>query len=212
MAGKKVMDFFAGDDEEEVAAAPEVAEALPRVPSHATGGTKERVAAMVARPAGMVVSEVKVDAIVGGCLMSITFGEGTNPAEVKRYLQGLDAGVQVREEFPKSGGFGGYGSKDVKSGKALMVNVRVGKEPEQRFIEFTVQPESGDPEIVKVGSSKVSEVKSKVDSLGLNDTTADKFRIALDGGGIALFGEGEQFKVSYSKAKNGENYVESIGG
>lgn len=93
-----------------------------------------------------LISNIDVEAVVGGALMRISFGAGTNPADVAQMLRLLDPNAKVRDAIP-SKSFGG-GNRDTKTARCVNILLRI--TASGKFIDLVCQ----NGEDVVVGVSK----------------------------------------------------------
>jgi len=70
-----------------------------------------------------MIAGIEIEAVVGGALQRIRFNPGTDPTQVKMYLQALDPTAKVRDDFP-SRNFGN--AKNTKTARAMTIIIKSG--------------------------------------------------------------------------------------
>lgn len=156
---------------------------------------------------GGLVTGVEIEAVVGGALMRVAFGPGTNPAEVPAILRGFDANAKFRDDFPR-GGFGG-GGRNTKTARVLVINVDVREAG--KFIDLTADGPDGAKKIA-VGRKAVDEWLPKLEALGkLTPRNLTKVKNAFESkkAETIILSEAEQFGANYFEHE-GKAFLDSM--
>lgn len=182
--------------------------------THETHGTNSEEVAGEIAAAGSIgdvlgaVKGVQVEAVVGGALMTVVLGPGTNPAEVAGMLRALDPNAKVRDDWPKRGS---WGNRETKSARCMVINVRA--QGEKVYWELICS--NGDDFTVMVPSKKGDEFAQQLANLGkLKEADLDKLAtVAAEKKGkatVMLMHEEHQFGVKYWKSDDGQAFLDSI--
>jgi hypothetical protein len=155
------------------------------------------------------VVQLEVEAVIGGCLQRVTL-TGVSPEKTLEFLKGLDAGVKVRDDFPKMGK--GFGARETKSAVAMVMTAK--KKGDYKSLDITCEGADGDV-TVSVGKNGMDEIVQKLGALKcLHESAAlDKVAAALtgvDGQATCILKEGERFAVTYATGGNGAHYLEGV--
>lgn len=169
---------------------------------------KEREASLVAPELGdaLEVVNVSCEAVVGGALMKIDFGPGSNPAAVKAFLLALDPNAEVRSEFPKRGNFG---PRETKQARAIAMNLRI--TDNGKFIDLICQ--NGDDLTVNVSKKASETFEQDLKALGkLKEKSLQKVGKAFKEKGTAtlILDEGEQFGVHFWSTEDGKHFLDHL--
>lgn len=152
------------------------------------------------------VTAVEVEAVLAGALMRITFGVGTNPAEVPDILKQLDANVKFREDFPRAG-FGG--KRETKVARALVLTVEA--KDSGKFINITAH-NAGEDLTIAVSRKNADDWLPKLEALGkVSDEKLAKIRAAFDNRKAAtvILSEAEQFGCRYFEL-DGKGFLDEM--
>jgi hypothetical protein len=156
------------------------------------------------------VNAVQVECVLGGVLMTIQFGKGTNPAEVPAMLRAWDANVKVRDAFPARG-FGG-GNRETKLARALVINARFNADG-GKFIDVTGR--CGDDELsIGVGKQKGDDFIKALHDIGrLSERNLAKLDTAAEAKKgtpcVVVLSDAEQFGVKYWSSDDGKAWFDS---
>jgi hypothetical protein len=148
------------------------------------------------------VSEIEVEAVVGGCLMRLRLA-GLGPLEVLAWLKGMDPNAAVRTEIPSKS----FGNRETLSAvvKAVQIDIFGSGEVKSRLI-------SVDGEIIAVGSKQQGEFPGMFRGLScLSEATLAAFDAAILGKKCRILDipEGERFTVKFFGGDKG-SWMEKI--
>jgi len=178
-------------------------------------GAPVKEAAAVAAPAGVPerdgagvwelpirVAGIEVEAAVHGCLMKIRLEGNVCPSDVLPWLKSLDPGVKVRDDFPKGKFGGGFGSKDTKLARLMMVTARI--TDTGKFVELACQ--NGDDVMVKVSKKASETFLADLRALGVvSEKSMAKLEKAFDdkGNAMVILTKAEPLGVRYWTTEDG---------
>lgn len=148
------------------------------------------------------VEGIEVEAAVHGCLMKIRLAGNVCPSDVLPWLKALDPGVKVRDDFPKGKFGGGFGSRDTKLARLMMVTARI--TDTGKFVELACQ--NGDDVMVKVSKKASETFLADLRALGLvSEKNLAKLEKAFDekGQAMAILTKAEPVGVRYWTTEDG---------
>lgn len=193
--GSPVVDLLA--DEEDLKR-----EVVPTVP------TAQTVQPVRRAPAGRLLPvSVKVQVVMLGAMVELEY-EACSVAQALAAIREEDPEAEFRTAFPAKGGFG---SKETKLARVLVVGVRVSKSG--KFIDLTSSA-GGDDFKVSVGKNSADSFVADVEALGkLGARAIDKLKKAFEEKSEAtvVLGEVEQFGVKYfTLGDSGRRFADSF--
>lgn len=158
------------------------------------------------------ITAIEVESVVGGVLQRIHFAAGTNPSSVGDMLRLLDSAAKMRDDFPRSGGWGG-GNRETKTARVLSISARntsSGKFIELGAIAMIDGKEKDVP--ISVGKDDTEGWLAAVLALGKlskTQTTELESALAKQNGkaSINLRKAENQFGAEYYASKNGGAYL-----
>lgn len=196
-------------DVKEVISAPVGSEPVEKRENLPLGASEEyrRLESVQAIVAG--IEKIEIEAVVGGALQRITFGESTNPAEVREILLFLDPQAKVRDAFPMKGN---YGSRETKLARVFVITVRV--TDSGKFIDITAD-DAGDDLSIAVSKKNADAFYDQIAALGkLSDANLAKIKGAIDNKGQATINLGKTpeqiIGVKYWKSEDGKAFAEGF--
>lgn len=155
----------------------------------------------------LAVKEVSVEAVVCGVLQRITLEEGTNPADVLPWLKSLDPDCKVRDDFPRSGKFGG--GRETKLARALTIHARI--TDSGKFVDMVCQ--NGDDLTVAVSKKSADSFLGDLRALGkLTEKNLGKLETAFESKKevTIILTDPEQFGVHFWKTDDGKAFMDSL--
>lgn len=153
----------------------------------------------------IIVESIEVEAVVGGCLQRIRLKANTDPAQVKAIILAADPGALVRDAFPVRGG----GSRETKTARALVINVRVSDSG--KFVDIICQ--NGEDLSVAVSKKRADGFPTDLANLNrLTEHSLAKIVNAYQSKGLAvvILTEPEQFGVNYWVTDDGKAFLDSL--
>lgn len=156
------------------------------------------------------LQSVRVDAVVGGCLMTLNFGPNVNPAGIREAILAADPNAKVRDDFPKRGG--GFGNKETKDGRAVALRLDLGGNFAR--IEITTNLNEDEDITVGVGKRGIPQFAQDIRALGkLKEKTLDRVQKAFDEKQekTIILDQAEQFGVKYwTTDDGGKHFLDSM--